>query len=118
MGPHAAAHGLKFYAGSMFPAEYRKQLFIIHHGSWNRSAQVSHTGHRIMVAKVQGSKVVGYLPAIWHDPRTMAALRWSGGLGEVFTWPLIPVPTCVADRTVLQWRQCRTRMRRRCGSAP
>jgi glucose/arabinose dehydrogenase len=46
----------------MFPPEYRKQLFIINHGSWNRSAQVSHTGYRIMLAKVQNNKVVSYEP--------------------------------------------------------
>ena len=62
MGPHVAALGLKFYTGTMFPAEYRKQLFIVNHGSWNRSAQVSHTGYRIMIAKVQGSNVVSYEP--------------------------------------------------------
>jgi glucose/arabinose dehydrogenase len=62
MGPHVAALGMKFYQGTMFPAEYRKQLFIVNHGSWNRSAQVSHTGYRIMLAKVQGSKVTGYEP--------------------------------------------------------
>ena len=62
MGPHVAALGLKFYQGTMFPAEYRKQLFIVNHGSWNRSAQVSHTGYRIMVAKIQGNKVTSYEP--------------------------------------------------------
>jgi glucose/arabinose dehydrogenase len=62
MGPHVAALGLKFYTGTMFPPEYRKQLFIVNHGSWNRSAQVSHTGYRIMLAKVQGSKVTSYDP--------------------------------------------------------
>jgi glucose/arabinose dehydrogenase len=62
MGPHVAALGLKFYLGTMFPADYRKQLFIVNHGSWNRSAQVSHTGYRIMVAKVEGSKVTSYQP--------------------------------------------------------
>jgi glucose/arabinose dehydrogenase len=35
--PHAAALGLRFYTGSMFPAEYRNQLFIAQRGSWNRS---------------------------------------------------------------------------------
>jgi glucose/arabinose dehydrogenase len=62
MGPHVAALALKFYAGSMFPPEYRKQLFIVNHGSWNRSPQVSFTGFRIMVAKVQGDKVTSYEP--------------------------------------------------------
>ncbi len=62
MGPHVAALALKFYAGSMFPPEYRKQLFIVNHGSWNRSAQVDFTGFRIMVAKLQGNKVASYEP--------------------------------------------------------
>ena len=31
------------------------------------------------------------LLAIWHDPQTMAAIRGSGGLGEVFTLPLMMV---------------------------
>lgn len=35
--PHAAALGLRFYTGSMFPAEYRNQLFIAQRGSWDRS---------------------------------------------------------------------------------
>lgn len=64
MGPHVAALGLKFYSGTMFPAEYRKQLFIVNHGSWNRSPQVNHTGYRIMLAKVQGNKVVSYEPFV------------------------------------------------------
>jgi glucose/arabinose dehydrogenase len=70
MGPHVAALGLKFYTGTMFPAEYRKQLFIVNHGSWNRSPQVSHTGYRLMLAKVQGSKVASYEPFAegWLQP--------------------------------------------------
>jgi glucose/arabinose dehydrogenase len=64
LGPHVAALGLKFYTGTMFPAEYRKQLFIVNHGSWNRSANVSHTGYRLMLAKLQGGKVVSYEPFV------------------------------------------------------
>jgi glucose/arabinose dehydrogenase len=37
MGPHAAALGMKFYTGHMFPAEYRDQIFVARHGSWNRT---------------------------------------------------------------------------------
>lgn len=64
LGPHVAALGLTFYAGSMFPPEYRKQLFIVNHGSWNRSADVDHTGYRIMVAKLDDDRVVGYEPLV------------------------------------------------------
>ena len=31
------------------------------------------------------------LLAIWHDPQTLAAIRVSGGLGEVFTLPVMMV---------------------------
>jgi glucose/arabinose dehydrogenase len=70
LGPHVAALGLKFYTGTMFPPEYRKQLFIVNHGSWNRSAAVPHTGYRVMLAKVNGSTVTGYEPFIegWLNP--------------------------------------------------
>jgi glucose/arabinose dehydrogenase len=37
MGPHAAAMGVLFYTGSMFPAEYRNVAFIARKGSWNRT---------------------------------------------------------------------------------
>jgi glucose/arabinose dehydrogenase len=37
MGPHAAAMGVKFYTGSMFPAEYQNTMFIARKGSWNRT---------------------------------------------------------------------------------
>ncbi|MBT5030811.1 MAG: sorbosone dehydrogenase family protein [Proteobacteria bacterium] len=34
---HTAVLGMKFYTGEMFPEEYRNQILIPHHGSWNRS---------------------------------------------------------------------------------
>jgi glucose/arabinose dehydrogenase len=46
LAPHAAAVGMLFYTGKMFPAEYRNQLFIAEHGSWNRPTG-SRTGYRI-----------------------------------------------------------------------
>ena len=39
LGPHVAALGMRFYTGTQFPAEYRNQVFIAEHGSWNRSQQ-------------------------------------------------------------------------------
>jgi glucose/arabinose dehydrogenase len=34
---HTAPLGMAFYTGDMFPPEYRNQILIPHHGSWNRS---------------------------------------------------------------------------------
>ena len=37
LGPHAAALGMRFYTGNMFPAEYREAVFVARRGSWNRT---------------------------------------------------------------------------------
>ena len=37
LGSHAAAMGVKFYTGKMFPAEYQNTMFIARKGSWNRT---------------------------------------------------------------------------------
>ena len=60
LGPHVASIGMTFYTGSMFPAEYRNQIFIAEHGSWNRSPEAGHTGFRLTVVKVDGDRTVGY----------------------------------------------------------
>jgi len=45
-GGHVAPDGLRFYAGGMFPAQYKDRLFIAQHGSWNRSQK---SGYRVMM---------------------------------------------------------------------
>lgn len=42
---HTASLGVRFYTGTMFPAEYRGDAFVAQHGSWNRSSPI---GYRIM----------------------------------------------------------------------
>jgi glucose/arabinose dehydrogenase len=59
MGPHVAPLGMRFYTGSMFPAEYKNRIFIAQHGSWNRSAPI---GYRVMMATVEGGKIINYEP--------------------------------------------------------
>ena len=60
LGPHVAALGMRFYTGGMFPSEYRNQIFIAEHGSWNRSAEAGHIGYRITVATLDGDRVTDY----------------------------------------------------------
>ena len=64
LGPHVAALGMRFYTGEMFPQEYRGQIFIAEHGSWNRSPEAGHTGHRITVVRLDGNEAIGYEPFI------------------------------------------------------
>jgi glucose/arabinose dehydrogenase len=57
LGPHVASIGMRFYTGKMFPEEYRNQIFIAEHGSWNRSTPL---GYRITLVKVQDGKAISY----------------------------------------------------------
>jgi len=59
LGAHVASLGMRFYTGKMFPAEYRNQIFIAEHGSWNRSRKI---GYRISVVTLEGNKAVAYRP--------------------------------------------------------
>lgn len=34
---HSAGLGMRFYTGDSFPSEYKNDIFIAYHGSWNRS---------------------------------------------------------------------------------
>lgn len=47
LGAHVAPLGVKFYTGGMFPSQYKNQLFIAEHGSWNRTIP---QGYRISMA--------------------------------------------------------------------
>jgi len=55
LGAHVAALGMKFYTGNQFPTEYQQRLFIVEHGSWNRSSKV---GYRIVTVKASATGVV------------------------------------------------------------
>lgn len=52
---HVAALGARFYTGSQFPAEYRNQLFVAQHGSWNRSIP---QGYRVVLVRFAEGKPV------------------------------------------------------------
>ncbi|HUF09614.1 MAG TPA: PQQ-dependent sugar dehydrogenase, partial [Rhodothermales bacterium] len=52
LGAHVAPLGIEFYTGDMFPPEYKNQLFVAEHGSWNRSAKV---GYRVVLVRFDES---------------------------------------------------------------
>ncbi len=49
---HSAPLGLAFYTGTQFPAEYRGNLFVALHGSWNRSVP---TGYKVIRVRFDGA---------------------------------------------------------------
>jgi glucose/arabinose dehydrogenase len=54
---HVASLGIRFYTGAMFPEEYRNQIFIAEHGSWNR---IVPTGYRISLVRLDNGTPVSY----------------------------------------------------------
>ncbi len=49
LGAHVASLGMTFYTGTKFPKEYKNQIFIAEHGSWNRSKK---SGYRVTLVKI------------------------------------------------------------------
>lgn len=70
LGPHVAPLGLKFYTGTLFPEQYRNQIFIAEHGSWNRSKKI---GYRITLVRIDDrNRSLGYevFASGWLDDAT------------------------------------------------
>jgi glucose/arabinose dehydrogenase len=55
LGPHAGVLGMRFYTGTMFPAEYRNSIFIARHGSWNKSNKI---GGDVIIVKLNPNGTV------------------------------------------------------------
>ncbi len=50
---HNAPLGMRFYRGKQFPPEFRNQLFVAQHGSWNRTKP---DGYRIALVRFNDGK--------------------------------------------------------------
>ena len=53
--PHVAPLGMRFYTGKMFPKEYRNNIFVAEHGSWNRRNKI---GYRLRLVRIKNNKVL------------------------------------------------------------
>jgi glucose/arabinose dehydrogenase len=86
MQAHSAPLGLAFYEGSNFPGEYRNNIFVAFHGSWNRSVP---TGYKVVRVELddKGQPVGGAEDFItgWLAPGETKKGRWMGRpVGIVF----------------------------------
>ncbi len=55
LGAHTAPLGIRFYEGDQFPPNYKHQLFIAKHGSWNRSKK---SGYEVVLARMDSTGTV------------------------------------------------------------
>ena len=94
LGPHVAAVGMRFYTGAMFPPEYRENIFIAEHGSWNRTVPLGYRLKRVRLDE-KGEKVVsqevfasGWLPErpAAGDARRPSSQAW-GRPADVLVMP-------------------------------
>jgi glucose/arabinose dehydrogenase len=69
LGAHVAPLGMRFYTGAMFPAEYRNNMFIAMHGSWDRTTK---QGYSVMRATVDAGgriELKPFLEGFLTDPK-------------------------------------------------
>ena len=83
LGPHTAALGAEFYEGTMFPEQYRNQLFIARHGPWNRTNKDE--GGDVVVAKLDDQ---GKVSAV--EPFMTGLLRNNEYLGRPVDLEVMP----------------------------
>jgi len=57
LGPHVASLGMRFYTGTIFPVEYKNQIFIAEHGSWNRTTPI---GYRVTLVRLKDGRAASY----------------------------------------------------------
>jgi glucose/arabinose dehydrogenase len=82
IGPHVASLGMRFYQGKAFPAEYRHNILIAEHGSWNRSQRVGYQVIRVILNQTGGVLrqepfVTGWLKddEFWGRPTDVLELK-------------------------------------------
>ncbi len=61
LNPHGASLGMLFYSGDMFPKEYKNQILICEHGSWNRSKKI---GYQVSLVRLDGNKSTSFKPFV------------------------------------------------------
>ena len=86
LGAHVAPLGMRFYTGKMFPAEYKNNIFIARHGSWNRTTKQGYDVFRVALdnkGKVIKSEpfLTGFLvdeksdPPMWGRPVDVLVMK-------------------------------------------
>ena len=82
LGAHVAALGMRFYNGNMFPAEYKGNIFIAEHGSWNKTKKSGYQVVRVVLdAKNKPVKlepfITGWLEgeSFWGRPVDVQVLK-------------------------------------------
>ncbi len=71
LGPHTAPLGMRFYTGAQFPAEYRGDVIVARHGSWNRAKKSGHDVVRVELDGEKSGKVTPFLTGFLDGERAL-----------------------------------------------
>jgi glucose/arabinose dehydrogenase len=82
MQAHSAPLGLTFYAGEQFPSDYRGDLFVAFHGSWNRTTPTGYKVVRVPFGGAQPGPVQDFATGWLRDD----GFRWGRPV-DVLTGP-------------------------------
>jgi glucose/arabinose dehydrogenase len=80
LGAHTAVLGMRFYTGTMFPEQYRNQIFIARRGSWNRTRL---SGFDVVVAHLDAQGNVTRVEEFLTGFRNDAAQTFADRPAEV-----------------------------------
>jgi glucose/arabinose dehydrogenase len=82
---HVAPLGLAFYTGRMFPDDFRGDLFVALHGSWNRSVPV---GYEVVRVDVVDGRPAGAAQTFVRGWLTGGRRPLSYGVGDAWGRPV------------------------------
>ncbi len=69
LGAHVAPLGMRFYTGKMFPAEFRNNIFLARHGSWNRTTKQGYDVIRVSFDANGKPKMEPFLSGFLQDEK-------------------------------------------------
>ena len=80
--PHSAPLQLAFYGGNQFPPDYRNNLFVALHGSWNRAQR---TGYKLIRVPLRDGRATGEYEDFMTGFVTPEGSVWGRPVGVAVT---------------------------------
>lgn len=84
---HSAPLGMAFYTGNLFPEDYRGDLLVALHGSWNRSRPTGYRVIRVQIGKSGEAQIKEDFISGWIHPGETHKGVWMGRPVDVVVGP-------------------------------
>ena len=84
---HSAPLGLAYYSGNLFPEDYRGDLLVALHGSWNRSRPSGYKVIRVQVGEKGEAQIKEDFVTGWIRPGETHKGEWMGRPVDVVVGP-------------------------------